>query len=393
MLMIATVGHCAGLAPSPIQGISPLTIQLYAGGVLRIEERRKRARQEIISACYQGLDSFALRRRVLQLLGDVVPSDGAFFPTADPATLLYTSAVRVGMPTDATPLFVRNEFTGGDVNHFRALARAPRPVNWLDRATGGDRLASDRYREIMRPIGFGDELRAAFRTKTSCWGFLCLHREDGPGGFSAADATFVASLVPHVAEGLQRSIVANDCQVEIDVDGPGVAILREGGVVDATPAARRWLAELNEGDARLPIVVQATVGRLATMTAAETGQGAVPRATVRTAAGRWLTVHASWLGTEEQRSDAVSVVIEPTGADQLAPVIVAALGFTSRERQVVEELLKGLSVKQIAYSYSISEHTVHDHVKAIFTKAGVKSRGELLAAVFQLTNKGFAAPR
>ena len=45
-------------------------------------------------------------------------------------------------------------------------------------------------------------------------------------------------------------------------------------------------------------------------------------------------------------------------------------------------LARGLTTKDIAAELSLSPHTVRDHVKAIFEKAGVNSLGELVANLF-----------
>ena len=47
----------------------------------------------LIRACYSaGDDLDALRRRLLRALDRAVPIDAAFFATADPDTLVFTSA-------------------------------------------------------------------------------------------------------------------------------------------------------------------------------------------------------------------------------------------------------------------------------------------------------------
>jgi hypothetical protein len=48
-----------------------------------------------------------------------------------------------------------------DVNRFVDLARAARPAASLSEATGGDLDRSVRQRELRRPAGFEDEMRAA----------------------------------------------------------------------------------------------------------------------------------------------------------------------------------------------------------------------------------------
>jgi hypothetical protein len=164
-------------------------------------------------------------------------------------TLLYTSAVRQGMPADVTPRYLDNEFRIDDVNKFRDLARASRPVVTLDNATDGDWSASPRYREIMAPSGHGDELRAAFGTGDTTWGFLCLHREIDAGAFADADVELVASVNAHVAEGLRRATIVNIASTSPAIDGPGVInIAPDLTIVAATPAGQWWLADLAATD-------------------------------------------------------------------------------------------------------------------------------------------------
>jgi DNA-binding CsgD family transcriptional regulator len=55
--------------------------------------------------------------------------------------------------------------------------------------------------------------------------------------------------------------------------------------------------------------------------------------------------------------------------------------LSPRLLEVLERLLEGQSEKQIAYDLAISQHTVHDYVKALYKKYGVASRAELLALV------------
>ena len=52
--------------------------------------------------------------------------------------------------------------------------------------------------------------------------------------------------------------------------------------------------------------------------------------------------------------------------------------LTSRQQQVFDALVGGLSNKQIARKLDISEHTVKDHVAAILTLYGARNRLELL---------------
>lgn len=54
--------------------------------------------------------------------------------------------------------------------------------------------------------------------------------------------------------------------------------------------------------------------------------------------------------------------------------------LSPRERQVLDRLAAGDTVRQAALFLELSPRTVEDHVKALHRKFGVKRRGELLAA-------------
>lgn len=334
--------------------------------------------------CYAGRDVPSLQAEFLDTLQRIVPFDAAFCATVDPATLLFTGAVLREIPWEATPRFLANEFLEDDVNKFRSLATARSPVDWLDRVTAHERAASRRYREIMAPLGLGDELRAAFRAGGACWGFLCIHREDSPHGFTPDEARLIARLSTHVGEGLRRGLLAATAEPAVDLDGPGVLVVAEdGSLVATTGVGERWLWELDDGEpGRGPfaLAVQALLARLLS-NETDDAPAAAPRVRLRTRSGRWVAVHASPMaGLGERRH--IAVVVEPAKPAELAPVILLAHGLTRREGQVAQLALQGKTNKNVARDLCISEHTVEDHLKAIFAKVGVSSRGELTARIF-----------
>ena len=57
--------------------------------------------------------------------------------------------------------------------------------------------------------------------------------------------------------------------------------------------------------------------------------------------------------------------------------------LSAREIQVLELIVQGLANKQIAYSLSIAEHTVKNHVKSILSKLGVQDRTQAATAAIQ----------
>jgi len=74
----------------------------------------------------------------------------------------------------------------------------------------------------------------------------------------------------------------------------------------------------------------------------------------------------------------------PAAADR-GPSNAAASGLTPREIEVLTLIAKGLSYADIALTLSMSANTVTSHIKHIYRKLAVRSRGE---AVFEAAHLG-----
>lgn len=58
-----------------------------------------------------------------------------------------------------------------------------------------------------------------------------------------------------------------------------------------------------------------------------------------------------------------------------------AHGLTPRERQVLAGLSAGMDSRALAQRLAVSEHTVHDHVKAVLAKTCSATRQNLLSRI------------
>jgi DNA-binding CsgD family transcriptional regulator len=344
----------------------------------------ERVRDAVVRLSTRGLDVASFFDEAGATVRKGIAFDGFCSMTVDPATMLLTSHIaHDSVRPEDVPRLGRNEFLEDDVNKFAVLARAPQPAGVLTDATEHVPERSPRYRDILRPNGFRDELRFALLDGGACWGWVALYRGEGSGDFELEDAALAASLSQLLAEGLRRAVLLAAVPATDDAPGaPGLILLAPGGAVEAmTPAAERWLstliaAETAEGD--LPAVVNAVAYRALLAARGGTAEGA--RSRVPTSLGTWLVIHGSVIGDPAEGRTAV--ILEPARSPEIAPLIVAAYGLTAREREVTQLVLHGLSTAEIAAQLHVSEYTVQDHLKAIFEKVGVRSRRELVAQIF-----------
>ena len=347
----------------------------------------ERVRGDLVRLLHRGPDVRDFTLGATRILRRAVPFDGFCLLTMDPATLLPTGeVVENGLPDAARPRMTEIELREDDFNKFATLARMPRPAASLSEATGGDLDRSVRHRDLKRPNGFGDELRAALVGESATWGALTLLRASDRVPFAATDADVVGSLSRYVAEGLRRAMLLT----ALSADRPegeepaGLVLLADDNSITlVNPAAEMWLAELRASAApgeRLPPVVTAVATRARSVADGHAPPEAIARARVRTASGLWLLVRGSVLGDDDAAPTAV--ILEPARSPELAPLIADAYDLTERERAVTQLVAQGLPTNAIAAQLHISPWTVQDHLKAIFEKVGVGSRGEVIARVF-----------
>src|SRR5918995_2500863 len=345
----------------------------------------RRTEQTIIRLCQAGLDSQTLQVEVLRRLRRIVPVDAAFCATVDPATLLFTGSLTEEIPDSATPAFLTNEFLQDDVTKFVHLAHAARPVQSLYAATRGEPVLSPRYREILSPIGFGDELRAALRIGAVTWGVLCLHRDLKGSGFTTAEAAFLERIVPHLAVGLRTALLIEEAITGSTVDTPGLVVLAEDlSIAAVTAPTEQWLAEVSDWPRRSepPQTVLAVAARLLALgQAREDAPTLPPRARAQTRSGQWLVLHASRLSNPAGLGP-IAVILEPASPVEVAPLVLQAYGLTEREAQVAQLGLQGLATSEFGDRLAITALTVQQHLKAVFDKTGARSRRELVAQIF-----------
>ncbi len=337
-------------------------------------------RGEIVRLAHKGMDLPGFASNAARVLRRAVPFDGVAIVALDPATALPVAKWADNTVTGSAGLRLAEiELHEPDVNKMNDIALSGRRAASLSAATKGNLERSRRYRELMRPLGFGDELRAVCVGGSGTWGAIVMHREHGAPDFEPRDVELLASLSGAFAEALQRVSVQQDLEAQAGDLDPGLLLLdEEDGIEMANAAAAAWLDDLPDDDYRLPLVVTAVAQRARDVASGKSDLAAAAR--VRAASGRWVLVRGSVVvnGTR----DRAAVTLEAARTPELATLIVAAHGLTARERRVTELVAQGLSTAAIAARLHLSAFTVQDHLKSVFEKLDVSSRGELVARLF-----------
>jgi DNA-binding CsgD family transcriptional regulator len=352
------------------------------------------ARRELVARAGEAGSVRELFGVASERLRRLVPHDAAVWLATDPATNLPTAPTRAenmerfGGRADCARLW-ELEFLFEDVNLYRDLARAESPAAGLRLATEDRPARSPRFRDVLRPNGFGDELRAVLRVDGSPWASVTLFRAEGAPPFDERDTTLLAGLSRPLGEAVRDHSRPQVAPAVTGDPGPGLMVFDAAGeLMSINDDAYAWLDEVAgdlAGDdgfgVRLPLVVVSTLIR-ARAIAEERAHGSA-RARMRSSAtGRWLVCHASCLRDAEGRIGSTALVIEPAKASEVAPIITEAYDLSPRERQITQLIARGAGTANIAAGLHLSAHTVRDYVKAIFEKVGVSSRGELVARLF-----------
>jgi DNA-binding CsgD family transcriptional regulator len=330
-----------------------------------------------------GLDVVTFQAEALRGLRSLVTIEAAFFATVDPETVLFTGATSEEPLVEAASLFLDNEFGRDDVNKFASLASAADPLSSLDMATLGNRAESARFREVMAPLGLGDELRVALMSRGQCWGVLCLHRAAAAAGFNNDEIALVRHVAPLLADGIRRGIAVAAASGDdlAPPDGSGVIVLGPDlSVVSINAPAERWLDDIAgewSSNFDVPVPVIAAAARVI----APNLEGPVESAVARLPSkrGGWISVQASRL--RGRTHDQVVVLLQPATTQEVSSMVLVARGLTPAQHRVAVLVLQGRSTAEIVATLHISTNTLQEHLRAVFDRFGVGSRRELVAAL------------
>lgn len=346
----------------------------------RAGDRVRRDLEELADA---GLHVAAFCAAAGPLVARAVPSaaGAAETPTwyaLDPRSLLINGVYGPDCELD-TAAQMRWEYLDDDVNKSVDVAQNPSGVQTLAEVTDGNPWLSPIYCDYMYDHDLAQEMLVALRGAAGqVWGTVRLNRPRAMAAFDESDRQFMRSVAPCLAEGIRRGLLADATANAPTPVSPGLVVLDQLGLpVVMSATAREWLALFPGGPwsgADIPLPVHA----VSFATLAEKSPS--PMLRIQLINGQWVTLHGVLTGPG--MAGTIGVIIGPASREQLAPITAAIYGLTAREQQVAELILRGHATHRVAHRLEISPYTAQEHLRHIFAKVGVASRGELVAALF-----------
>lgn len=335
-----------------------------------------RARDLVLDADRAGAGISEMCEALTQAVAEIVRVDASAVMTTDADTSLPTCGVVSGFDASLCAPFWDNELLDPDFNKFTHLERLVPPMATLVDAVDGELTRSPRFNKLYADFDVVDELRFVLVAGSSSLGVGVFVRSGSSGIFPPDELADVRELLPVATTALRRAL--GRVEHATTNHPPVVVILDSASCIRSISAGgRRLLEELRINGAdedELPNILRSAATR------ARWSRSSSRFATrVQGRNGEWLWVHVSPMDSDD---GTVAVTIEQARPSDLVPILLDAYGLTAREIDVVLYMARGLAAKEIGEELMISAHTVRDHIKAVYEKAGVNSKGELLARLF-----------
>ncbi|MFJ7650117.1 helix-turn-helix transcriptional regulator [Lysinibacillus sp. NPDC097279] len=276
------------------------------------------------------------------------------------------------------------EYGSEDVNNYDYLVESGQYIGKLSDVSS----PCIRYKEVLEPHGYSDEIRAALMFQGQCYGLLTLFKktENVQPYFQDTEVEQVRVLMPVMGEALKRfqqTIIEE--RLPKDPEQSGIVIVdKDLQILSSNMKASQLLAFLrdNEGmvDWQLPKPIQAICAKLLANRTNTNNSLLVPIPNKG-----YITIQASILMTADLQQQIVIILNEASPKEMLT-FLLTAYHLTPREKDVITEIMKGMPTKDIAHNLGISSYTVQDHLKLIFQKVDVRDRNELIWKLFTRFN-------
>lgn len=385
-------------------------------------------------------NSSGYRLAMLATIKQRIAYDAYCFTLTDPFTLLSTGALTDPSLQQLHEQLLITEYANHNHWSYEEMVRHNRFVTRLSDIKGSRAETDMRCQKLLAPAGFSDEMRAALFYEGQCWGFLTLFKRASNEDdlFSQADELQMNALMPIVAEALMHYYYSSDDLPaqprELEY---GFLLLSEQlHIISSNERGNKLLYLLQQAERLQEHHSQDDLAATADDTLSGQDDLAVPTADMLSdqdnltasanaklpdqvanqaaihsdlpkpiqalgykllanhqqsqqlslfiplSSNQYITLNAALLHSVDPDSSLskrqIAITIEEASPNSMLTYFMQRYKLTPREQQMVYELLKGSSNKEMAAHLEISSHTVQDHLKSIFAKTEVSSRSELI---------------
>lgn len=350
----------------------------------RTEGDYARSAQRVARLCAPAVDARELRLAVLDELRRIIDFDAHVWLLTDPQTWVGTAPLADVPCLPELPMLIRLKYQA-TANRWTTLPGGQ--ARTLRQATADDSSRNLPWREFLRRYGIHDVASVVFADRFGCWGFLDLWRSAAMPGFDETEAGFLGQLTGPLTAALRRTQASTFrpvARAQPESPGPVVLLLSPDLRVRAqTAETQDYLRRLVPPSGNQAPVPAGAYNVAAQLLASEAGVDAhPPQARVYLPGSAWLTLRAARIGEAARRADRdIAVTIEATTPGDRTDLFARAHALSSREGELLRQLIAGGDTRQVAQQMFLSPHTVQDHLKAIFTKTGTRSRQALVSRV------------
>lgn len=346
--------------PSPNSGVLAYAFRMTVAPTVDRARRQLQATAEMAASA----DPANAAQTLLEALLSALPhASGGTLLLMHPQTGLFWTGAVDGLPAESCHPYFYAELSE-EPDSFRRLAATNSPARARLRE-GTDSAIG----EVVHRFGFRDEIRVVCSDGGVVWGGVTLWSRDAE--FSRADERLLDSVAPTIGRALRDSVLAALDARSTQPGGRGLIVFEGNEVVEAAGIGRELVdAGSNQyGDA----FQGPPLAHLQVLAAADPRFSTV----MRFDDGSWISANGTDMG-----NDRVGVLLAAVTSAELLGAKVAAAGLTGREVEVTRLLCRGLTDAEIAVELFLSPHTVHDHVRSIRRKLGVRSRAGVASRVF-----------
>lgn len=320
--------------------------------------------------CSQATTANDLMRDAGTLLAEASDADACVLLRLDPLSAMVIDSFELSDPIARCTAFRETTFLRCRTGDFALQAQGRQRVMEIDES-----LADDPFVEhVMRPFGYRGELAVNLAHEGHAFGQLYFSRQKDR--FSPSGKALIENAVAPLTQAFRRLLAEETLQA-----GPGLAV----GLIlvdpsgHMTPVSEHGRTLMTAFGKRAPDKLNSPLVTMAEVVARDLRgewNRPIPSAIFvdREHSQRYRIVAERMLGDQPQ----AMLVIEPVRALDSVDLLRHA-GLTEREAEVALATVRGLTSARGALSLRISEHTFLSHLKNLYRKLGVGSRGELAA--------------